>query len=94
MLFFVKVRIDLNKLDELGKKLQSNELDLSNVLSTYCLEDDPSVGLNIWQSENREEFERVFAPHKQYYSEIIEIKTVITPAESQKILMEQLAVNQ
>jgi hypothetical protein len=48
MLIFVKVRIDLDKIAELGQKLQDGELDLSNILSTYCIKDDPSVGINIW----------------------------------------------
>ena len=91
MLFFVKVRIDMDKLGDLGQKLLNNELDLSNILSTYCLQDDPSVGISIWQSENRKEFDRAFAPHKEFYSEVIEVTPVITPEESQKILMKKLA---
>lgn len=94
MLFFVKVRIDLNKLGELGQKLQNGELDVGNLLSTYCLQDDPSVGMNIWQSDNQEEFDRVFAPHREYYSEIIEVTPVITAEESKKILMEQMTRKQ
>lgn len=91
MLFFVKVRIDLNKLKELGKKLEKGELDLGNILSTYCLKDDPSVGINIWEADNIEEFECAFEPHKKYYVDVIEVTPVITPEESQKLLLEQIS---
>lgn len=90
MLFFVKVRIDLNKLAELGEKLQNKELDMSRVLSTYCLADDPSVGLNIWEAATKAEFETAIAPHREYYAEVIEIKEVILPREAQKVLVNQL----
>ncbi len=89
MLFFVKVRVDVNKLAEFGQKLQAGALP-THPVSTYCLKDDPSVGLNIWEAENREAFEKAFAPHREFYSEEIEIAPVITPQESQKILMEQI----
>lgn len=89
MLFFVKVRVDLDKLPALGEKIQNNGIDLSKIISTYCIQDDPSVGISIWQSESRDEFERIFAPHKEFYSEIMEITPVITTEESQKRLMEQ-----
>jgi hypothetical protein len=92
MLFFVKVRIDLNKMPELGKKLQTGELDRSNIISTYCLKDDPAVGMSIWECDTIEEFEAKFKPHKIYYSEILEILPVITPNESQKILMKMLNI--
>jgi hypothetical protein len=91
MLFFVKVRIDLNKMPELGRKLQSGELDLSNIKNTVCLKDDPAVGLSVWESLDKEEFEAKLEPFKEYYAEILEIFPVITPLESQKILMDQLA---
>jgi hypothetical protein len=90
MLFFVKVRIDVSKLAELGQKLQRGELDTSRVKSTYCIKDDPSVGLNIWEAENQEDFEKAFEPHKAYYADVMEITPVIPPEEAQTILMEHL----
>lgn len=86
MLFFVKVRIDVVRMVEMGAKLQSGELDKSNLRLTYCLKDDPSVGLNIWEADSEAEFHRVFAPHKLYYKEVYEITPVITPQESMSIL--------
>ena len=89
MLFFVKVRVDVNKLMEFGQKLQAGDLK-THPLSTYCLKDDASVGLNIWEAENRGAFEKAFAPYKEYYSEVMEIVPIITAQEAQKILVEQL----
>ncbi len=91
MYFFVKVRIDVSKLGELGQKLQTGELDKSNIKLTYCLKDDESVGLNIWEADDKISFEKAFAPHKQYYKEIMEIVPVITPAEAQKELMAKMS---
>lgn len=89
MLFFVKVRIDTSKLAELSRKLQSGEFD-AHPQSTYCLKDDPSVGLNIWEAENLEDFERKFAPHRAYYAEVSEVTPVITATEAAQILMERI----
>lgn len=86
MYFFVKVRFDAMKLLEFGKKLQGGAIT-THPLSTYCLMDDPSIGLNIWEAQDRDDFEKVFAPHREFYAEIIEIAPVITPQESMKILM-------
>ncbi len=90
MRFFVKVRIDLNKLNELGAKLQNGELDRSAIISTWCLEDDPSVGMSVWQAEDENHFENLIAPFRNYYSEIFEITKVVSAAEAQLILIEQL----
>ena len=90
MLFLVKVRVDIDKLGEFGQKLQAGVLR-THPLSTYCLKDDPAVGLNVWEAENPEAFEKAFAPHREYYSEVMEIVPIITPQEAQRILREQLA---
>jgi hypothetical protein len=90
MQFFVKVRVDINKLAEFGRKLQAGALP-THPLSTYCLKEDPSVGLNIWEAEDEVSFENAFAPHREFYSEIIEISPVILPQESMKILMNKAA---
>jgi hypothetical protein len=88
MLFFVKVRIDLSKLAELGQKIQSGGFE-THPQSTFCLKDDPSVGLNIWEAEDREDFERKFAPHREYYAEVYEVTPVITAVEAQQLLVGQ-----
>ena len=93
MLFFVKVRVDVNKLVEFGQKLQAGVLK-THPLNTYCLRDDASVGLNIWEAENLEAFEKAFAPHREYYSDVMEIVPVITAQEAQRILIEQLTARQ
>lgn len=89
MLFFVKMRLDVNQLMEYGKKLQSGEIH-THPVSTYCLKGDPTVGLNIWEAEDRETLNKVLAPHQPYYSEILEIAAVISPQAAQQILIEQV----
>jgi hypothetical protein len=86
MYFFVKVRFDATKILEFGEKLQEGTIT-THPLSTYCLLDDPSVGVNIWEAQDRADFEKVFASHREFYSEIIEVAPVITPQESMKILV-------
>ncbi len=88
MLFYVKVRIDTSKMLEMGAKLKSGELDKSCLKSTHCLQEDPAVGINIWEADTRESFDRVFAPHAEYYQEVIEISPVILPNEAMAKLME------
>lgn len=90
MLFFVKVRINLDQLTRFAQDLQNGSIT-THPVNTWCLKDDPTVGLNIWEAESRQAFEAAFAPHKAFYSEIFEVTPVITAQESQKLLMEQLA---
>jgi hypothetical protein len=89
MLFFVKVRIDVSKLTELGRKIQSGEFN-THPTSTYCLKDDPAVGLNIWEAVDLEDFEKKFAPHRKYYTEVVEVTPVITAADAQQVLAKQM----
>jgi hypothetical protein len=89
MLFFVKVRIDTSKLAELGQKIQSGAFE-HHPQSTYCLKDDPAVGLNIWEAEDMEDFERRFAPQRAYYAEVYEVTPVVTAVEAQQMLIEQM----
>ena len=89
MYFFVKVRVDVHKMAAFGQKLQSGAIT-THPLSTYCLEDDPSIGLNIWEAEDLAGFEKAFLPHREFYSEIIEVAPVITSQEAMKALMSQM----
>jgi len=90
ILFFVKVRIDTTKMMEMGQKLQSGELDTSQLIMTYCIKDDPTVGLNIWYADSQKNFEDVFAPHRVYYKEVIEVIPVVTPMDSMKLIMDNI----
>ncbi len=90
MLYFVKVRINLDKLPELGEKLANGTLKTDFIKYTFCIKDDPSVGVNIWEVKNEADFEEKFAPHKAFYQEVIEITPVITSEESQQLLMAQM----
>jgi hypothetical protein len=90
MLFFVKVRIDLSKLAVLGQKMQKGELT-THPNSTFCLKDDPSVGLNIWEADDLEDFEQKFSQHREYYSDVYEVTPVITAVEAQQLLVKQMS---
>ena len=86
MYFFVKVRVDRAKLAEFGTKLRGGAIT-THPLSTYCLQDDPSVGVNIWEAADRADFETQFSQHREYYSEILEISPLLTTPEAMRILM-------
>ena len=88
--FFVKVRIDVTKMLEFGQKLQNGEIDTSLIVMTYCDKDDPAVGMSFWQASDRKSFEDVFNQFRNYYKEVIEIKQVVTPTESMKLIMASL----
>lgn len=89
MLFQVKVRVNLNKMQEFGQKLMKGELDRSCIKSeTFCLKDDPAVGFSIWEAADRHELDVRFNPWRSYYQDV-EITEVITAQEAQKRLMEQ-----
>jgi hypothetical protein len=83
MHFIVKVRIDVSKLADLGRLLQSRALDLGAMQWTYCHADDPAVGLSLWQAEDRDHLERVLAPLRPYYAEVMEVTPVVTSREAQ-----------
>ncbi|NLT56959.1 MAG: hypothetical protein GXX79_20835 [Actinomycetales bacterium] len=88
MLFFVKVRIDVDQLDDLGRQLGDGTLDHSALRSTYCHRYDPEVGLNIWEADDVTDFRRRFAPHRTFYRDLVEVTPVITPAEAMAALRE------
>ena len=90
MFFFVKVRIDTSKMQEFGQKLQNGELDTSHTIMTYCSKDDPTVGMSFWHADSQKTFEEVFAQHRVFYKEVIEITTMITPMDSMKLIIESL----
>ena len=89
MHFFTKVRIDLEKMRELGGKLQTGELSRKHIVVTYCLRADPAVGLMIWEADTSAEFEKALEPYKKYYQEILEVVPVVTSAEAQTLLMKK-----
>lgn len=90
MLFFVKAKIDATRLLEFGNKLQGGELNTDSILHTYCYKEDPTMGITVWQADNKEDFDAKFAPYKEYCTEVIEESEVLTPDETKQLLMEQL----
>jgi hypothetical protein len=90
MKFLVKVKVNLKTMMEFGQKLKKGELDRSCIRGeTYCINDDPSIGYSIWESKNKEEFEKYFNPWRQYY-ENTEVSEVISPDEAMKLLMSKI----
>jgi hypothetical protein len=94
MLFFVKVRIDIAKMEEFGQKLQHGEIDTSHTIMTCCIKDDPAVGLSFWHADSQQHFNDIFAQHRAYYKEVIEVIPVITPMDSMKVIMENVKKQQ
>lgn len=88
--FYVKVRIDPAKMIEFGKKLHNGEIDSSKIIVTYCIKDDPTVGISFWQAEDKDSFEKVFSQHKPFYKEILEVIPMITPTNSMHLILENL----
>lgn len=86
-LFLVKVRIDTSKMMELGQKLQSGELDTKMIKFTYCIKDDPTVGVSLWMAKDKREFDELFAPHKEFYKEIIEVTSAVKPEEAKDLIL-------
>lgn len=86
MLQLVRVRVDLTRLPEFGRRIAAREFDSSSTRWTYCLQDDPAVGYSLWETEDEAEFERKFGPYRPYYAEI-EIRRVVTPAEAQALIL-------
>ena len=92
MLFQVKVKVDISKMVEFGRKLQEGALDRSCIRGeTYCLKDDPAVGFSIWEADSEKKFEVAFAPWRPYYASV-EINEVITPLEAMARLFKGLAL--
>ena len=90
MLQLVRVRVDVTRMAEFGRKIANRELDNSSTRWTYCLEDDPTVGYSLWETDDAAEFERKFGPYRPYYAEI-EIRPVVTPAAAQALISRQRA---
>jgi hypothetical protein len=91
MLFFVKVRIDIDQLDEMRRQLEDGRLDRGALRSTYCHRFDPEVGLNIWEADDAADFQRKFAPHRAFYQDLIEVTPVVTAPEALALLLEARA---
>jgi hypothetical protein len=90
ILYLVKVRIDTDLIMELGQRLQSGDLDISRMAFTYCLKDDPSVGISLWMAESKEHFEKIFAPCRLYYKEVMDIQEVIFPQDAMNLILANL----
>lgn len=90
ILYFAKVRIDPAKMAEMGQKLQSGELDTSQLMVTYCLKDDPTVGMSVWKASSKSDFETNFARMVPYYKEVMEVIQVVTPMDAMNLIVAKM----
>jgi hypothetical protein len=90
-LFWVKVRIDPIKMMEFGQKLQSGELKTNMIKFTYCIKDDPTVGISLWEAKNENHFNELFASHKDYYKEVIEVNPAVKAEEAMSLIMKEMS---
>jgi hypothetical protein len=88
MLFLVRVRVSLSRMAEFGRTLQSGQLDRSAIRGTYCLREDPAVGIGIWDVADEAELEKKLTPWREYY-ESAEVQQVITPNEAMVLLSQR-----
>lgn len=93
MLFFVKVRIDVAQMMEMGRRLADGTLDRTGLRSTHCYAADPEVGLNIWEAEDAADLRRRLAPHRAFYREVLEITPVVTAPEAMRLLLPDVAAD-
>lgn len=91
MLLFVKARVRTDTLAEFGRKLATGEFGPSPVKWTFCLQDDPSVGLSLWEVASLADFEARFAQQQPYYAELIEVRTLLSAAEAMTRLLHSTA---
>ena len=87
-LFLVTVRVNLATMAAFAQKLQRGELDRSAIRATYCLADDPAVGLGIWEVASEEELRIRLAPWRPYY-ESVETRELITPSQAFVLLSQR-----
>jgi hypothetical protein len=90
MVFLVKVQVNIAALQLFAAALQRGVLDNSHVRGeTWCLKDEPAVGYSVWETTDKNDFERRFNPWREYYSKV-EINEVVSPKEAMAALFGQL----
>ncbi|MBI2841312.1 MAG: hypothetical protein HYX75_23585 [Acidobacteria bacterium] len=89
MFFLVKIRVDLGRIAEFGRRIANREFDNSCIRWIFCLRNDPTVGYSIWETEDEAEFERKLGPYRPYYKEL-EISPVVLPNEAVEMIMKRL----
>jgi hypothetical protein len=87
MLLFVKARVRRETLPEFGRKLAAGEFGPSPVAWTFCLAEDPAVGLSLWEVASMADFEARFALQRPYYDDLLEVREVVTAPEAMRRLM-------
>lgn len=85
MLHLVKVRVDVARLAEFGRRIANREFDGSSTRWTFCIKADPTVGYSLWETADAAELERKLGPYRPYYREV-EIAEVVSPQEAMALI--------
>ena len=87
MLFFVKNRLFMEKMEEFIQKTAAGEVvSPADYGTIYCSSADPGVGYVIFDVENREKLDSILA-QLEPYSEVYEVAYVLTLEEFQQSMM-------
>lgn len=90
MVFQVKVRVKLSTLQQFSAALQKGALDNTRIKGeTWCLKEDPAVGYSVWETADRQDFDKRFSPWREYYDQV-EVREVTTPKEAMAALFGKL----
>jgi hypothetical protein len=90
MVFQVKVRVKLSTLQQFAAALQKGALDNTRVKGeTWCLKEDPAVGYSVWETTDRQDFDKRVNPWREYYDQF-EVREVTTPKEAMVALFGKL----
>jgi hypothetical protein len=88
MLFFVKVRIGIDQLDEPGRHLPDGRLDGSALRRMYRHQADPEVGLDIWEADDLADFRRRFPRTGPSTATSSRVTSAVTAPEAMRLLLE------
>lgn len=83
MLFYVKIQLLMDKMQELNEKSSKGEVPSPAQYSTiYCSTEKPGLGYTIFSVEDRAQLDEILNKLKPY-SEVYEIAPIITLSEFQ-----------
>jgi hypothetical protein len=83
MLFYVKIQLLMDKMNEMTEKSSKGEVPSPAQYSTiYCSDTKPGLGYAIFDVDSRGQLDEILAKLKPY-SEVYEIAHIITLAEFQ-----------
>lgn len=83
MLFYVKIKLRMDKMGEMLEKSSKGEIPSPAKYSTiYCSSSDPGLGYSIFNVESKAHLDEILDKLKPY-SEVYEVDNIVTLAEFQ-----------